>query len=124
MGERSGAPRPSALYQSSFSKPPVAVQLPQPDVSANRDAPQSVPALACRRWAICQRQPLRDLMDNFAGPEPFGALIIRIPNLVARIWSQAGTVMTRRRRYHDVLGPMSRQLRIKYSDQPMVIGVI
>ena len=28
----------SALYQSSFSKPPVAVQLPQPDVSANRDA--------------------------------------------------------------------------------------
>ena len=40
MGERSGAPRASALYQSSFSKPPVAVQLPQPDVSANRDAPQ------------------------------------------------------------------------------------
>ena len=33
-------PRASALYQSSFSKPPVAVQLPQPDVSANRDAPQ------------------------------------------------------------------------------------
>ena len=39
MGERSVAPRASALYQSSFSKPPVAVQLPQPDVSANRDAP-------------------------------------------------------------------------------------
>ena len=41
MGARSGAPSGFALYQSSFSKPPVAVQLPQPDVSANRDAPHS-----------------------------------------------------------------------------------
>ena len=39
MGERSGAPsgfRPASIV---ISKPPVAVQLPQPDVSANRHAP-------------------------------------------------------------------------------------
>src|SRR5271156_3253305 len=41
MGERSGAPSGFSPASIVISKPPVAVQLPQPDVSANRDAPQS-----------------------------------------------------------------------------------
>ena len=40
MGERSGAPSGFSPASIVISKPPVAVQLPQPDVSANRDAPQ------------------------------------------------------------------------------------
>src|SRR5208283_4378699 len=40
MGERSGAPSGFSPSSIVISKPPVAVQLPQPDVSANRDAPQ------------------------------------------------------------------------------------
>jgi hypothetical protein len=40
MGERSGAPSGFSPPSIVISKPPVAVQLPQPDVSANRDAPQ------------------------------------------------------------------------------------
>src|SRR5271167_1889396 len=39
MGERSGAPSGFSPASIVISKPPVAVQLPQPDVSANRDAP-------------------------------------------------------------------------------------
>jgi len=38
MAERPGAPRGLSLASIVISKPPVAVQLPQPDVSANRDA--------------------------------------------------------------------------------------
>src|SRR5271166_2438921 len=41
MGERSGAPSGFSPASIVISKPPVAVQLPQPDVSANRDAPQA-----------------------------------------------------------------------------------
>ena len=41
MGERSGAPSGFSPASIVMSKPPVAVQLPQPDVSANRDAPHS-----------------------------------------------------------------------------------
>ena len=40
-GERSGAPSGFSPASIVMSKPPVAVQLPQPDVSDNRDAPQS-----------------------------------------------------------------------------------
>jgi putative Mg2+ transporter-C (MgtC) family protein len=40
MGERSGAPSGLSPASIVISKPPVAVQLPQPDVSDNRDAPQ------------------------------------------------------------------------------------
>src|SRR5271157_5982686 len=40
MGERSGAPSGFSPASIVISNPPVAVQLPQPDVSANRDAPQ------------------------------------------------------------------------------------
>src|SRR5208283_4930457 len=39
LGERSGAPSGFCPASIVISKPPVAVQLPQPDVSANRDAP-------------------------------------------------------------------------------------
>jgi hypothetical protein len=38
-----------------MSKPPVAVQLPQPDVSANRDAPHWALYPSCRRR--CRRRP-------------------------------------------------------------------
>src|SRR5271154_3707502 len=48
MGERSGAPSGFSRASIVISKPPVAVQLPQPDVSDNRDAPQDEPRLA--RW--------------------------------------------------------------------------
>jgi hypothetical protein len=41
MGKRSGSPSGFSSASIVISKPPVAVQLPQPDVSANRDAPQS-----------------------------------------------------------------------------------
>jgi len=40
MGERFGAPSGFGPVSIVISKPPVAVQLPQPDVSANVDAPQ------------------------------------------------------------------------------------
>jgi nicotinamidase/pyrazinamidase len=40
MGKRSGSPSGFSSASIVISKPPVAVQLPQPDVSANRDAPQ------------------------------------------------------------------------------------
>src|SRR5271157_6369372 len=40
MGERAGAPSGFSPASIVISKPPVAVQLPQPDVSDNRDAPQ------------------------------------------------------------------------------------
>src|SRR5271166_4016556 len=42
MGERSGAPSGLTPPSIVISKPPVAVHLPQPDVSANRDAPQNL----------------------------------------------------------------------------------
>jgi hypothetical protein len=42
MGERSGDPSGFSPASIVISKPPVAVQLPQPDVSPNHDAPQSV----------------------------------------------------------------------------------
>src|SRR5271165_4004503 len=42
MGERSGAPSGFSPASIVISKPPVALQLPQPDVSANRDAPQTI----------------------------------------------------------------------------------
>src|SRR5271166_3702339 len=41
MGERSGAPSGLTPPSIVISKPPVAVHLPQPDVSANRDAPHA-----------------------------------------------------------------------------------
>src|SRR5271165_3828797 len=41
MGERSGAPSGFSPASIVISKPPVAVHLPQPDVSDNRDAPQA-----------------------------------------------------------------------------------
>src|SRR5208283_1697333 len=43
MGERSGAPSGFSPASIVISIPPVAVQLPQPDVSANRDAPHADP---------------------------------------------------------------------------------
>ena len=49
MGERSGAPSGFSPASIVISKPPVAVQLPQPDVSANRDAPQVLIAPPKRR---------------------------------------------------------------------------
>ena len=45
MGKRSGAPSGFSPASIVISKPPVAVQLPQPDVSANRDAPQELTKL-------------------------------------------------------------------------------
>jgi len=45
MGERSGAPSGLTPPSIVISKPPVAVHLPQPDVSANRDAPHGGVAL-------------------------------------------------------------------------------
>src|SRR5271165_3437035 len=45
MGERSGAPSFFSPPSIVISKPPVAVQLPQPDVSANRDPPQTLAAI-------------------------------------------------------------------------------
>jgi len=39
MGERSGAPSGFSPASIVISKTPVAVQVPQPDVSANHDAP-------------------------------------------------------------------------------------
>src|SRR5208337_3522572 len=42
MGERSGAPSGFSPASIVISKPPVEVQLPQPDVSANRDAPKNL----------------------------------------------------------------------------------
>src|SRR5271166_1196300 len=44
MGERSGAPSGLTPPSIVISKPPVAVHLPQPDVSANRDAPHCASA--------------------------------------------------------------------------------
>src|SRR5271165_822812 len=49
MGERSGAPSGFSPASIVISKPPVAVHLPQPDVSDNRDAPQA--ALSRNRGA-------------------------------------------------------------------------
>ena len=79
MGERSGAPRASALYQSSFSKPPVAVQLPQPDVSANRDAPNRKTGwqFVCveEEWTRGYIQEIQDFMECVAfGRQPLAGL--------------------------------------------------
>src|SRR5271165_1082807 len=59
MGERSGAPSGFSPASIVISKPPVAVQLPQPDVSANRDAPHeetnaAISALAREGMSIKQ----------------------------------------------------------------------
>src|SRR5277367_6069846 len=51
MGERAGAPSGFSPASIVISKPPVAVQLPQPDVSDNRDAPQGdLYPFAALRW--------------------------------------------------------------------------
>ena len=56
MGERSGAPSGFSPPSIVISNPPVAVQLPQPDVSANRDAPQEFSlrdTVALKKWDQC-----------------------------------------------------------------------
>src|SRR5271155_3210609 len=52
MGERSVAPSGFSRASIVISKPPVAVQLPQPDVSDNRDAPQDGHACVWRIAAL------------------------------------------------------------------------
>src|SRR5208283_5079019 len=52
MGERSGAPSGFSPASIVISKPPVAVHLPQPDVSDNRDAPHRGPYPATRAETI------------------------------------------------------------------------
>jgi hypothetical protein len=56
MGKRSGSPSGFSSASIVISKPPVAVQLPQPDVSANRDAPQWDPLSATFRHAPALEQ--------------------------------------------------------------------
>src|SRR5271165_5262081 len=52
MGERSGAPSGFSPASIVISKPPVAVHLPQPDVSDNRDAPHARPLADSRRLRL------------------------------------------------------------------------
>ena len=72
MGERSGAPSGFSPASIVISKTPVAVQLPQPDVSANRDAPQArLTAAACERLiSRLEPKPAPHLpADSLAVPE-------------------------------------------------------
>ena len=72
MGERSGAPSGFSPASIVMSKPPVAVQLPQPDVSANRDAPHSE-APRDYSWAYRDNDDRSDETGEEAGEAP-GAL--------------------------------------------------
>src|SRR5271166_6115771 len=69
MGERSGAPSGFSPSSIVISKPPVAVELPQPDVSANRDAPHSVVKYETRpcRTALNLRMRARNVGEMCAG---------------------------------------------------------
>ena len=80
MGERSGAPSGFSPASIVISKPPVAVQLPQPDVSANRDAPQRVgltqrPGRAPAFYVTIAAATLVGAALNFTPLDPVKALI-------------------------------------------------
>jgi len=58
MGERSGAPSGFSPASIVISKTPVAVQVPQPDVSANRDAPHVLLRLDVLAFEILLGPPM------------------------------------------------------------------
>ena len=90
MGERSDAPRLLALYQSSFSKPPVAVQLPQPDVSANRDAPHIATRLARIAYQHEQSSEPHGPSPLLRAYKPLAAAIEAVPDLKS-LWRAKST---------------------------------
>src|SRR5580700_9244492 len=76
MGERSGAPSGFSPPSIVISKPPVAVQLPQPDVSANRDAPQALVLTASTVSVQAEdRDCAVDLKSLCAGITPGGGRV-------------------------------------------------
>src|SRR5271155_4672971 len=72
MGERSGAPSGFSPASIVISKPPVAVQLPQPDASANRDAPHALHDNDDRSGALIVKTRKQSVFEPFVGGVALG----------------------------------------------------